>query len=110
MAQAFIPNPEGLDTVNHKDEDKTNNDVSNLEWMGLKENINYGTGVQRSAASRGKPVYCLELDKTFPSISEAAREIGVNYMNVWMCLNGRQKTCGGYRWKYAQPELEAAAL
>ena len=33
VAEAFIPNPQGLDTVNHKDEDKTNNSASNLEWM-----------------------------------------------------------------------------
>lgn len=47
VAEAYLPNPEGKAEVNHKDEDKTNNCVANLEWVSSKENCNYGTRNKR---------------------------------------------------------------
>ena len=56
LAEAFIPNPDGLPFVNHKDEDGTNNSIDNLEWCTREYNVNYGTAKERRAKKiRGVP-------------------------------------------------------
>lgn len=65
VAQLFIPNPNNLATVNHKNEDKTDNSVENLEWMSLQDNLNYGTHNQRAADSKR--------GKHYPKISAALK-------------------------------------
>ena len=52
VAKAFIPNPENKETVNHKNEVKTDNRLENLEWMTIRENLQYGTGAARSIRKR----------------------------------------------------------
>ena len=112
VAEAFIPNPNNLDTINHKDEDKTNNTVSNLEWMSQKDNINYGTRNKRLSEaninhpSLSKQVQMFdkktgELLATFPSIREAERVTGINKGHISQCCNGKRKSAGGYVWRYA---------
>lgn len=58
IAQTFLPNPDNLPMINHKDEDKTNNNVDNLEWCTAKYNSNYGTSIERAINTKIKNGYC----------------------------------------------------
>ena len=109
VSEAFIQNPNNLETVNHKDEVKTNNVASNLEWMSQKDNINYGTRNKRMSEALSKQVQMFdkstsELLATFPSLSEAKRVTGINQSNISQCCLGKYKSAGGYIWKYAFSE------
>ena len=112
VAEAFIPNPNNLETINHKDEDKTNNVASNLEWMSIKDNINYGTHNKRVSEARlnhpafSKKVQMFdkktgELLATFPSTNEAGRVTGIANQSISKCCNGKYKSAGGYIWGYS---------
>lgn len=98
VAEAYIPNPLGLTEVNHKDEVKNHNYINNLEWCDRNYNNNYGSRNQRVC----KPVRCIELDRVFESVSQAAQEIGISISGISNCCRGRQKTTGGYHWKYEE--------
>ena len=102
VALAFIPNPEHKPQVNHKDENKKNNCVDNLEWMTAEENINYGTRIQRVAEKISKSVLCIETGVVYKSLAEAKRLTSISDSNISQCCLGRQKTAGGYHWKYVE--------
>ena len=94
VGQAFIPNPDNLPQINHKDEIPWNNCVSNLEWCDAKYNNNYGT--------HGKTVYQYKdgvLIDVYPSISEAVRN-GFDSIKISLCHRGIIKTYMGYQWSY----------
>ena len=126
VAQAFIPNPNNLPCVNHKDENPGNNDVRNLEWCTYKYNSNYGTNpsnrskqmidrynndpdwksdcIKRLAEiQKKKRKRVVQLDKfnnylkTYES-SYATEKDGHLSVRVCDCANGKRKTHHGYKW------------
>lgn len=100
VAQTYIPNPENLPFVNHKDENPANNCVENLEWCTVLYNNNYGTCRQRGAITKGTPVFCIELNRCFNSSREAERELSIFHSCINDCCKGKAHTAGGYHWKY----------
>ena len=100
-----VENMENLQ-VNHKDENKQNNNLDNLEWMTCKENINYGTGIQRGHKLLQNAVRCVETGQIFESQKAVAEFLGHKSMsNISQHLKGKQKTCGGYHWERIEGEI-----
>lgn len=85
--------------VNHKDEVKTNNILSNLEWMTHLENVNYGTGHQRCIEQQKIKVRCVDTGETYNSMREASDTLGINYGNLSSCCSGRLKSVGGLHFE-----------
>lgn len=106
VAQTFIPNPLHLPEVNHKDENKLNNNVDNLEWCDSKYNTNYGTRNKRISETKTnntyntKQVQCIETGMIYLSMKEAERQTGIFATSIKQVCKKRQKTAGGYHWKY----------
>ena len=103
VAQTFIPNPDNLPCVNHKDENKTNNCVDNLEWCTVAYNNAYGERQQRCDYNRGKAIIALkdgQYYKRYDSIVQAAADIGTNPSQISAVLRGRHHTHQGYEFIY----------
>lgn len=108
VAIAFVPNPENKPQVNHKDEDKQNNNADNLEWVTLQENLEHGTRAKRQrksiTESLGIPVIQILKDehtaiKEYESISQAAEAVNASPSEIRNCIEGKVKTVKGFCWR-----------
>lgn len=120
VAKAFINNPDCLPQVNHKNEVKTDNHASNLEWCACRYNLIYGTRIERMSKSltgrklnvkvtarMSKPVKQLTMDghliKVWRSTREAARN-GFNQSEISKCCRNKSRKHHGYRWQFYKEE------
>lgn len=119
FAEAYIPNPDNLPEINHKDENPMNYNLDNLEWCDHRYNENYGTINERrgrniSAAQQGKPkpwvadsksIAVVAIDSWgnetwFRSAREAGRQLGIDQSSITAILRGRRRIAGGYTFRY----------
>ena len=114
VAEAFIPNPDNKPDINHKDGNKHNNSVDNLEWVNKSENMRhaYQTGLVKPHASygmrgkknpnggrKGLKVRIVETGETFDSIKDCAELINGSDRRICDCINGKQETHHGYHFE-----------
>ena len=103
VAEAFIPNPYNFPCINHKDENKENNNVENLEWCDYSYNTNYGTRTKRAKEKQfGDRFVVINLDTgdVYQTPKDASRATGIHNDSISRVCKGKSKTAGGYRWRY----------
>jgi hypothetical protein len=115
VAEAFLENPHNKQTVNHKDSNKLNNSVENLEWATYRENCRhamdagaydnaYRLAGDRIIAERSKQVLCVDTGEIWFSLSQCSRQTGLRLGNLFSVCSGLRKRTGGKRFKYITRE------
>lgn len=103
VAIAFLQNPLNLPTVNHKNENKEDNSVENLEWMSYSDNNNYGNRNKKASEKMSLKVVQIlngvEIN-IFPSLMYVKRELGFDASHISKCCLGKRKSANGYQWRY----------
>ena len=98
VALAFLPNPDNLPEVNHKDENPLNNRADNLEWCTHQYNIEYSKSKRIAQYLDGEKI------AEYKSISYASKLTGIKRNSINNALSGWSKTAGGYEWRYCEDE------
>lgn len=104
VAETFIPNPNNLPEVNHKDGDKSNNSVLNLEWSNCFDNIHHAFNTGLRDHCKPVPVICVETGRVFPSITAASEWCGSSSGRISRVCSGKSgfHTAKGFHWRYAE--------
>lgn len=110
VGEAFIPNPDNLPEINHRDEDKTNCCVWNLEWCTREYNINYGTRNKRVSEAMAIPVVSVDLETgditEYKSVTQAGEDNGLQATHIVRACKGKYSkkghNCGGFAWYYKE--------
>ena len=105
IAEAFIPNPNNYNYINHKDNNPSNNNVNNLEWCTQSYNIKYAYEQGNKTPPNTKEINQLKngnILRTFISISDAERKTGIKGANISKCCRKLRNYAGGYQWEYAK--------
>lgn len=97
---AFLPNPNGLPCVNHKNGIKTDNRLDNLEWCSYSDNLLHSIHVLGKKDNHGKQVVCIETGIIYPSVSVASRETGEHINSLRDHLRGRFRSLHGKHWQF----------
>ena len=103
VAEAFLPREEGKTQVNHKDLDRGNNKVENLEWCDYSYNANYGTRSKRAKEKQfGDRFVVINIDtgEVYQTPKDESRATGIHNDSISRVCKGKSKTAGGYRWRY----------
>lgn len=107
VAETFLENPNNLPEVNHKDENKLNNRIDNLEWCNHEYNMHYGNCLKKvSEKQHRKKINQYDLNgkfiKQWDSVSEIRKKLNVT--NIANCCLGRYKQSNGFIWRYVDDD------